>query len=95
MVWLRVKTGPQCTSEIELALAKPVGVSNFFCLLDVVALSHGLHAVGLAMTHIGECTARVVAFDNLSDDSSPDARRVFSPKNVGEDRASTVSSVSG
>jgi hypothetical protein len=43
-------------SEIELALAKPVRVSKKFCLLDVAALSHGLHATGLTVTHV-ECAA--------------------------------------
>jgi hypothetical protein len=56
--------------EIELALAKPVGVSKKFHLLDAVGSSHGPHAMGVATTH----AARVVAFNNLSDDSSLDVR---------------------
>jgi hypothetical protein len=37
----KVKHGPRGTSEIKLALAKPVGVSKKFYLLDVAALSPG------------------------------------------------------
>jgi hypothetical protein len=37
MVRPRVKLGPQSMLEIELTLAKPVEVSNFFCLLDASA----------------------------------------------------------
>jgi hypothetical protein len=39
----RARTELQGTSEIELALAKPVRVSKKFCLLDVVAPHHGPH----------------------------------------------------
>jgi hypothetical protein len=44
-------------------------VSKKFHLLDVAASSHA-HAMGTAVTH----TARVSAFNNLGDDSSPDVR---------------------
>jgi hypothetical protein len=54
--------------KIELALMKPVGISKFFCLLDVVAPSHGHRGVGLAMIHAGERAARMLAFDNLGDE---------------------------
>jgi pyruvate/2-oxoglutarate dehydrogenase complex dihydrolipoamide acyltransferase (E2) component len=37
----KVKLGPRGTSEIKLALAKPVGVSKKFYLLDIAALSPG------------------------------------------------------
>jgi hypothetical protein len=50
-------------STIELALAKPIGVSKKFCLLDVAASSHA-RAAGATMTH----TSRVPAFDNLGND---------------------------
>jgi hypothetical protein len=79
----RVKTGPLGMLEIELALAKPVGVSKKICLLDVADLTHGLHCAGLNMAPTGECVARVAAFDNLGDDSSPDVRKTPSPKNMG------------
>jgi hypothetical protein len=59
----KAKPRPRGTSEMELALPKHVGVSKKFRLLDVAASSHGLHAVGIAATHV----ARVLAFDNLSD----------------------------
>jgi hypothetical protein len=56
----KAKPSLQGTSEIELALAKPLAVSKNFHLLDVAALSHGPHAVSIAAT----CAARVPAFDN-------------------------------
>jgi hypothetical protein len=52
---------------------KPVGVSIQFCPLDVAAPSRGL-TTGLTMSHVGERADRVVAFDNLGDDSLLDAR---------------------
>jgi hypothetical protein len=78
------KPEPQGTSEIELTLAKPIGVSKFFCLLDIPASSHGPHHEGLTMTKVGECAAHVVAFDNLGNDSSSDVRGTLSPKRTGE-----------
>jgi hypothetical protein len=72
MVRPRVKLRLQGTSEIELALVKPVGVSKKICLLDAPSSSHDPHDRGLTATKAGKCTARVVAFDNLGDDSSPD-----------------------
>jgi hypothetical protein len=65
-----------------------------FCLLDVAAPSHGLHTAGLAMTHV-EHAARVLAFNILCDDSSPDVRKTPSPKKVGEKCASPLPSASG
>jgi hypothetical protein len=64
----KAKPRPQGMSEIELALVKPVGASEKFCLLDAAALSHRLHIMGIATTRV----ARVLTFNNLSDDSSPD-----------------------
>jgi hypothetical protein len=49
--WPKAKPRPRGTSEIELALPKPIGVSKMFCLLDVVASSHGPHVIGVAVTH--------------------------------------------
>jgi hypothetical protein len=77
--------------EIELALAKPVGVSKKFYLLDVVALSYGPHVTGTAST----CAARVSAFDNLVDGSLPDVHRTPSLKRTVEKHASPPPSVSG
>jgi hypothetical protein len=84
LVRSRAKIGVQGTSEIELALAKPVGISNFFCLLDATAPSHGLRGVGLTTVHVGERATRVAAFDNLGDDCSPDFRRTPSLKKAME-----------
>jgi hypothetical protein len=65
--------------EVELALAKPVGVFKNFHLLDVVvASSHGLRAMGVAVTH----AAQVPAFDNIGDASSPDVRKTPSPERM-------------
>jgi hypothetical protein len=41
-------------SEIELALAKPVGVSKKFCLLDVSGTSQSPHDEGRAATNVIE-----------------------------------------
>jgi hypothetical protein len=70
---------------------KHVGVSKKFCLLDVAGSSHSPPppAKGIAATH----GARVLAFDNLGDGSSPDVcqtplsvrtieRRVYPPPSV-------------
>jgi hypothetical protein len=67
-----------------LALAKPVGVSKNFFLLDVPTPSHGPREEGLAMTHAVELAAHVAAFDNLGDDSSPDVHWAPSPKGTRE-----------
>jgi hypothetical protein len=64
----KAKPGPRGTSEIELALVKPIGVSKKFHLLDATGSSHGPHATSITATH----AARVSAFDNLGDDSSSD-----------------------
>jgi hypothetical protein len=90
----KAKPGPQGTSEIELALAKPNGVSKKFRLLDVTAPSCGLDTRGLAMTHV-ERTARMPTFNNLDDDLSPDVHETPSPKKIGETRAFPPPLVSG
>jgi hypothetical protein len=95
VVCRKAKAGPQGTSEIELALAKLVGMSKKFCLLDVVAPSHGVHSAGLTVARAGESAARVAAFDNLGNDSSPDAHRSPSLKRVVEKCAAPLPSMSG
>jgi hypothetical protein len=64
----KAKPGPRGMSEIELALAKPAGISKKFCLLDAVGSSHRPPTPGITTTH----AARVPAFDNLGIDSSLD-----------------------
>jgi hypothetical protein len=64
------KPGLHGTSEIELPLAKPIGVSKKFHLLDIVGSSHGSHSTCDATTH----AAWVPAFDILGDDSLSDVR---------------------
>jgi hypothetical protein len=86
----KARPGLQGTSVIELALAKPLGVSKFFCLLDV-AFSSQAHAASAAMTR----AARVPAFNNLSDDSSPDVCEAPSPGMTMEKPASPPPSASG
>jgi hypothetical protein len=78
-------------SEIELALAKLVGVSKKFCLLVVMASSHGFHVAGVTVTH----ATRVPAFNNLGDDSLLDVCKTPSPARMVEKRASPPSLVSG
>jgi hypothetical protein len=65
-------------------------VPKRFCLLDVAASSH-TRVVGTTMT----CTARVLAFDNLGDESSPDVREAPSPANTMVKLMFPLPSVSG
>jgi hypothetical protein len=88
---LKARPGLRGMSEIELALMKHVGVSNNFHILDVASSSCGPHATGAIAT----LTARVLAFDNLADDSSPDVRKTPSPGNMMEKHASSPPLVSG
>jgi hypothetical protein len=90
----RAKPTPQGTSEIELAFAKPVEVSNFFCLLDVPASSDGVHDEGPGMAYGCERAAHMMAFDNLGDDSLPDVHKIPSPKGAGEKRPAPPPSIS-
>jgi hypothetical protein len=76
-----------------LALAKPVGVSIKFCLLDVAAPSHRPPTGGAAMTHV-ERPARVPAFENLGDESSPDVHKPSLPKRITERLSSPPPSMS-
>jgi hypothetical protein len=87
----KAKPGPRGTSDIELALEKPFGVSKKFHLIDVAAPSHRPHAAGATTTH----TARVLAFDNLDDDSSPDVHKTSSQEKTVEKHASPSPSISG
>jgi hypothetical protein len=95
VVDLRAKPEPQGMSETELALMRPVGVSKFFCLLDVPASSHGVHAEGPTVAYGGEHAARVMAFDNLGDDSSPDVCKTLSPARTREKCPAPPPSLSG
>jgi hypothetical protein len=63
--WPKTKPGPQGTSEIELAPAKPVGVSKKFCLLDVTAQSHSPPAEAAVMTRV-ENTPHVPALTTFA-----------------------------
>jgi hypothetical protein len=74
MVQLRVRLRLQHTLEIELALLKLVGVSNFFFLLDALFSSRGRRGRG----------AHVVAFNNLGNDSSLDVREAPLPQESEE-----------
>jgi hypothetical protein len=74
-----------------LALAKPVGVSKKFCLLDIAGSSHGPHTTDITTTH----AAQVPTFDNLSNDSSLDVHRTPSHVWMIERHASPPPSVSG
>jgi hypothetical protein len=90
------KTKPerQGTSEIELSLAKPVGVSKKFCLLDVATSSQRLPSRGLTMVRV-ERPAHVPAFDNLGDDSLPDVHKARSPERTVEKCTSPPPSMAG
>jgi hypothetical protein len=86
----KAKPAPRGMLEIELALMKPIRVSKIFCLLDTAGSSHGPHAAAITATH----TAHVPAFNNLSDDSSPDVCWTPSHVRTIERRASPPPSVS-
>jgi hypothetical protein len=59
---------------------------------NVAAASHAhAHAAGATVTR----TARVLTFDNLGDDSSPDVRKTPSLERTAEKRVSLLPSVSG
>jgi hypothetical protein len=73
-----------------LALTKPIEVSKKFYLLDVPASSRGPRDDGLATTKVSECAARVVDFDNLGDNSSPDARETPLPERTREERPTST-----
>jgi hypothetical protein len=89
----KAKPRPQSRFEIEWALVKSVGVSKKFCLLDVAAPSRRPLTGGATVTRI-ERAARVPAFENLGDDSSPNVRKTPSPKRIAERRASPLPSMS-
>jgi hypothetical protein len=63
---------------------KLIGVSKKCCLSDAPGPSHGSRDEGRTMTNNTEHVARVAAFNNLGDDSSPDICGVPSPKETEE-----------
>jgi hypothetical protein len=81
---LKVKPRSCGMSEIELALAKPIGVFKKFRLLDVAASSHRPRTMGVATSR----AARVPTFDNLDDDSSPEVCKTPSPKQTIQEHTS-------
>jgi hypothetical protein len=86
----KARPGLRGMSVIELALMKPLGVFKKFHLLDVADSSQAC-TTGITMTH----TTRVSAFDNLSDDSSPDVCEAPSPGATMEKLASPPPLASG
>jgi hypothetical protein len=64
------RNGPTGMSAIELALAKPIGVSTKFCFSDVPNPSLAQHEEGgLVVQATGECAAQVLKFASLGDSS--------------------------
>jgi hypothetical protein len=86
----KASPGPRGMSAIELALARPLGVSKKFHLLDVAASCQAC-AVGVTTTR----TAQVSAFDNLGDDSSPNVHEAPSLGATMEKPVSPPPSVPG
>jgi hypothetical protein len=86
---LKARHGPCGMSATELTPVKHLRVSKKFCLLDVAASSQA-RATGVVMT----CTGWVPAYDNLSDDSSPDACDAPSPGATMEKYVSLLPSAS-
>jgi hypothetical protein len=78
---IRLKPGPRLrgTSEIELALVKPIGVSKKFCFSNMPSSTQGWHDKGGHVVQaVGEPVARVIKFTSL-DDSSSDVRELSPP----------------
>jgi hypothetical protein len=70
--------GPRGTSEVDLILAKSVGVSKNFCFSDMSSSSQSQRDEGRrVMKVVRECTSGVISFDNLGD-SSPDVHEASS-----------------
>jgi hypothetical protein len=73
------KLRPRGTSKIELALAKPDGVSKKFCLSDILRFSQSWHDEGgPTVQATSERASHVISFANLGD-SSPDTRETSPP----------------
>jgi hypothetical protein len=72
---VRPKAKPGLRGMLEIEL-----VSKKFYLLDLPGSSHGPHDEDRVVNKVHECTARVMAFDNLGNDSSPDIQRAPSPR---------------
>jgi hypothetical protein len=98
----KAKPGLRGTSEIELALMKPTGVSKKYRLLDVAALPHAPRTTCATTIR----TAQVPTFYNLSYNLSLDTRaaplpgrriekHASSPKRTIEERAFPPPSVFG
>jgi hypothetical protein len=74
------KPRPRGTSEIKLALAKPIGVSKKFCFSDMPTSPQGQHdGGGPAAQVVGERASRVISFASLCD-SSPNTREASPPR---------------
>jgi hypothetical protein len=71
----KAKPRPKGTFEIELILVKPIRVSKTFCFSDVLDSFKSQCDEGQRMVeNVVEQAPRVITFDNLGDDSSPDIR---------------------
>jgi hypothetical protein len=77
-------------AHLLICYYRTIGLSKMFHLLDVAASSH-THAMGAAATR----TTRVLAFDNLGDDSPPDVHKTPSPERLLEKCVSPPPSVPG
>jgi hypothetical protein len=81
----KAKLGPKGTSEIELIVAKPIGVSKKFCLSDVPGSSPSrCDESHRAVQTVAEQAPRIIYFDNLGDDSSPDLCEALPSKRVAD-----------
>jgi hypothetical protein len=79
----KAKLGPKGMSEIELILAKLIRVSKIFCFSDVLGSSQSQCDEGQCKIEtIVERSPRVITFDNLGDDSSPDIHEASPPKRI-------------
>jgi hypothetical protein len=75
VIRLKPKLRPRGMSKIELALAKPIGVSKKFCFSDMLRFSQSRRDEGGPVVQAtSERASRVLSFANLGD-SSPDTHK--------------------
>jgi hypothetical protein len=69
VIRLKAKPGLKCTSEMELILAKPIGVSNKIFLSDVPGSSQIRRDEGHRVVEMfGEQAPHMITFDNHDDE---------------------------
>jgi hypothetical protein len=81
VIRLKAKPGPTGMSEIELVLAKPVGVFKKFYFSDIPSSSKNLRVEGhRAVQVVSERASHVISFDNLDDSCQMPAKPPYRGK---------------